>query len=99
MLQALRPRCLARPELYSTFIKTPILPIWNEGYRKRLLANMASRNSSQGPEPITLDAFGRDVQRRVAVAGGNAMPRNGGTRRTESKRQLLSAIEATGSRW
>ena len=66
---------------------------------KRLLTNMASQTSSRAPEPITLEAFESDVQRRVALAGGNAMPRNAGTRRTESKRQLLKAVEATGSRW
>lgn len=60
---------------------------------------MASRTSSRAPEPITLEALERDVQRRVALAGGNAMPRNSGTRRTDSKRQLLNAIEATGVRW
>jgi hypothetical protein len=48
---------------------------------------------------MTLEAFGRDVQRRVALAGDNAMPRNSGARRTESKRELLAAIEATGMRW
>ncbi len=66
---------------------------------KRLLALMASQSSDQAPEPITLEAFGQDVQRRVALAGGNAMPRNAGNRRTASKGQLLSAIEAAGRRW
>jgi len=59
---------------------------------------MVLQTSSRAREPITLEALERDVQRRVVLAGGNAMPRNAGTRRTESKRQLLSAIEAAGGR-
>lgn len=60
---------------------------------------MASQTSKPAPEPMTLEAFGQDVQRRVALAGGNAMPRNKGNRRTVAKRELLAAIEATGTRW
>lgn len=60
---------------------------------------MASLTSSRAPEPITLEALGRDVQRRVALADGNAMPRNSGERRTTSKRELLRSIEASGRRW
>ena len=48
---------------------------------------------------MTLEAFKQDVQLRVALAGGNAMPRNSGTRRTEGKKALLAALEASGARW
>jgi hypothetical protein len=60
---------------------------------------MASQTSSTAPEPITLEAFRQDVARRIAAAGGNALPRNSGTRRTEAKRRLVAAVEATGARW
>jgi len=60
---------------------------------------MASQTSSPAPEPTTLEAFTQDVQRRVARAGGNAMPRNAGTRRTPAKQRLLAAIAETGTRW
>lgn len=52
------------------------------------------------PKAVTLEAFGRDVMRRRAALGKDiAMPRNTGTRRTESKKALLKAIEDVGGKW
>lgn len=49
---------------------------------------------------MTLDAFGQDVLRRRAALGGEInMPRNSGSRRTESKKALLKAIEDAGGKW
>lgn len=48
---------------------------------------------------VSLEAFGRDVERRREQADATEMPRNSGLRRTESKRGLLSAIEWAGGRW
>jgi len=49
---------------------------------------------------MTLEEFGRDVQRRRAALGGDIdMPRNSGKRRTASKRALLKAIEDAGGKW
>ena len=60
---------------------------------------MAPQTCSPAPEPMTLEAFRRDVQRRVARVGGNAIPRNSGLRRTEGKQRLLAAIADTGAEW
>ena len=48
---------------------------------------------------ITLEALGVDIERRRAESGVTDLPRNSGERRTESKRALLTAIEATGAKW
>lgn len=50
-------------------------------------------------QPIPLDAFVAEVERRRAAAGYPDMPRNAGNRRTESKRALLKAIEVAGGKW
>jgi hypothetical protein len=58
-------------------------------------------------EPIDLAEFGRGLARRraeyEAKNGPNPVPRNSGTRRTESKKALLDAINAItdkqGWRW
>lgn len=60
---------------------------------------MASRNSNKPRRAISLDDFQRDVARRREAAGEADMPRNSGQRRTESKRELLVAIQDTGGRW
>lgn len=66
---------------------------------------MASKTSTEraaewkGPR-IDFEAFGRDVMRRRAALGKEIeMPRNSGTRRTESKKALLKAIEDAGGKW
>lgn len=48
---------------------------------------------------MSLEDFGREVERRRAAAGQPELPRNSGKRRTASKRALLAAIEATGGKW
>jgi hypothetical protein len=60
---------------------------------------MASKTLKTGPEPISLDAFGRDVLRRRENAASSEPPRNSGKRRSISKKLLLKAIEGTGARW
>ena len=54
-------------------------------------------------EPIDLASFGRALAERraayEAAKGAVPVPRNSGTRRTDSKKALLAAIEATGKRW
>jgi hypothetical protein len=60
---------------------------------------MASTRSKVEAEAISLDAFGRDVQRRREAAGNIQIPRNTGSRRTESKRALLKAIKSVGGNW
>lgn len=54
---------------------------------------------NQPREAVSLEAFGRDVMRRREQADAINMPRNSGVRRTDSKRALLGAIEASGGRW
>jgi hypothetical protein len=41
----------------------------------------------------------RLTRRRAELGSSGEMPRNAGNHRTESKRALLAAIEATGSKW
>ncbi len=60
---------------------------------------MASKPSNPASKPITLEAFARDVARRRNEAGPLAIPRNSGTRRTESKKALLRAIKDVGGEW
>ena len=60
---------------------------------------MASQPYASAPKVMTLEAFGRDLTRRRAALGNPELPRNAGANRTESKRALLAAIEATGARW
>jgi hypothetical protein len=61
---------------------------------------MVSKPSTTDPVIMTLDAFGQDVLRRRAALGTAInMPRNSGTRRTESKKALLKAIEDAGGKW
>lgn len=63
-----------------------------------MMASTSSRTDP--PEAVTLEAFGRDVMRRRAALGKEIeMPRNSGTRRTESKKALLKAIEDAGRKW
>jgi len=60
---------------------------------------MASTRSKAKAEAISLDAFGRDVERRRAAAREVDLPRNAGKLRTASKRALLKAIEKAGGNW
>lgn len=60
---------------------------------------MELKTFNRSPQAVSLEDFGRDVARRRAAVGVVQMPRNSGTRRTESKQSLLAAIEATGARW
>lgn len=60
---------------------------------------MASKSSKPEPEAVSLEEFGRDVERRREALGAVDMPRNAGTRRTPSKRALLKAIETAGGKW
>ncbi|MEP9400686.1 hypothetical protein [Sphingomonas sp. VNH70] len=43
--------------------------------------------------------FARELAARRAALGDPQVPRNDGTRRTDSKRALLAAIAAAGGRW
>ena len=52
-----------------------------------------------GMQRTDLAAFAAWLLQRRAEAGEPILPRNSGTRRTDSKRALLRAIEAAGGRW
>ena len=58
----------------------------------------ADRPDWPGPV-IDHTQFAAELARRRAELGEPIMPRNAGTRRTESKRALLAAIEAAGGKW
>lgn len=60
---------------------------------------MVSQTSSPEPKAVPLADFVRDIDRRRAETGVTDLPRNDGKRRTASKRALLAAIEATGTKW
>ena len=60
---------------------------------------MAFKTFRPATEPITLDQLGRSIERRRAAAGDPPVPRNPGTRRTASKRALLTAIQEAGGDW
>ncbi|SEJ81813.1 hypothetical protein SAMN05428950_103317 [Sphingomonas sp. OV641] len=59
---------------------------------------MASKISGTD-RAIPLAELAADIARRREETGINAVSRNSGTRRTESKRALLKAIEDAGGRW
>ncbi|MBP2275454.1 hypothetical protein D9M73_165910 [compost metagenome] len=50
-------------------------------------------------QPIPLDEFVAEIERRRIETGITEMPRNSGNRRTASKRALLKAIEEAGGTW
>ncbi len=52
-----------------------------------------------GSETVKFEDFATDIARRREAAGNPEMPRNGGNRRTASKRALLKAIEDAGGEW
>lgn len=53
----------------------------------------------KGPR-IDFEQFAAQLAERRAALGKNIeMPRNSGTRRTESKKSLLKAIEDAGGKW
>jgi hypothetical protein len=55
---------------------------------------LKTRNSA-----ISLDQLERDIARQKSALPDLKIPRNSGTRRTQSKRALLKAIEETGAKW
>ena len=66
--------------------------------------SMASKRSVKNAEPwsgrrINFAEFSKELTRRRAELGDIEVPRNSGTRRTESKRALLKAIEDAGGKW
>jgi hypothetical protein len=71
------------------------VPIWNVVSEKKQQVTSVFKTS----QPIPLDAFVAEIERRRAAAGYPDMPRNAGNRRTDSKRALLKAIEAAGGKW
>jgi hypothetical protein len=65
---------------------------------------MASKISRDKPKAVPLAQFAADIDRRRAeyeerVGSAFEIPRNGGNRRTASKRTLLKAIEEAGGKW
>ena len=60
---------------------------------------MASKILNNERKPVPLATFAQDVARRKAVAGITDLPQNSGKRRTESKKALLKAVDATGKSW
>ncbi len=63
------------------------------------MAPMASKISKNERKPVPLATFARDVARRKALSGIVDLPQNSGKRRTDSKKALLKAIDATGKSW
>ena len=65
---------------------------------------MASKTSKAERKPISLAEFAADIDRRRCEYEARYgqpfdIPRNGGKRRTASKRALLKAIEEAGGKW
>ncbi|WP_156428419.1 hypothetical protein [Novosphingobium sp. FSW06-99] len=60
---------------------------------------MAFKTLKTRHDAISLDALGKDIAARRAVAGTIDVPRNAGTRRTPAKRALLAQISKTGGSW
>jgi hypothetical protein len=60
---------------------------------------VAFQNSKPNGEPANFREFAADLARRREALGEINMPRNGGKRRTESKKALLKAIKFAGGTW
>jgi hypothetical protein len=71
----------------------------NDASAKKVLAIMALQTSKANPKAIPLAEFVADIERRRLATGITELPRNSGTRRTESKKALLKAIEDAGGKW
>ncbi len=80
----------------------------NDASAKKALAIMASKTSE--PEVTISDAdwqgrridhaqYAAKLAARREILGQPELPRNSGTRRTESKKALLKAIEDAGGKW
>lgn len=63
------------------------------------MATMASKILKNERKPVPLATFAQEVARRKAVSGITDLPQNSGKRRTESKKALLKAVDATGKGW
>ncbi|ASK89761.1 hypothetical protein SPHFLASMR4Y_03028 [Sphingorhabdus sp. SMR4y] len=63
------------------------------------MAPMASKILKNECKPVPLATFARDVARRITLSGITDLPQSSGKCRTDSKRALLKAIEATGKSW
>jgi hypothetical protein len=48
---------------------------------------------------VPIAEFGARIERRRLETGITDLPSNSGTRRTESKKALLKAIEDVGGKW
>ena len=55
--------------------------------------------ADQGLRRASFKEMAEKLTRRRAELGDIEVPRNSGTRRTESKRALLKAIEDAGGKW
>jgi hypothetical protein len=80
----------------------------NDASAKKVLAIMASKISAPKGETSDADWPGRRIDHaqyaaklaaRREILGQPELPRNSGTRRTESKKALLKAIEDAGGKW
>ena len=61
---------------------------------------MASKISTAKSKKATpLAEFVADIEKRRCESGVTDLPRNTGTRRSESKKALLKAIEELGGKW
>lgn len=66
------------------------------------MASKTSKTEAQDGAPerrMSFDDFAARLAKRRAELGNPELPRNSGNRRTQSKRALLAAVEATGKRW
>ena len=65
---------------------------------------MSHLNNKPVKKIMTLDEFAEDIMKRRVVYEAQyckpfELPRNSGTRRTESKKALLKAIKDAGGKW
>jgi hypothetical protein len=64
-----------------------------------LVSQTLKNQASKKTDAISLEDFAAEVERRRARTGITTVPRNSGTRRTDSKKALLEAIKTTGKKW
>jgi len=95
------PEMLEQARTLFALSKISTSIIWIGVSTKKREMILAFRTYKSSRPAVSLDAFGRDVARRRAELGitDADMPRNSGTRRTESKKALLKAIKDIGGNW
>ncbi len=60
---------------------------------------MPSKTYKSNKEPISFADWSADIAKRKRESSIAELPRNSGSRRTQSKQALIEALERSGAKW